>query len=113
MKNLEKKEIIEKLYKNSRDKDKNIYSTIAKILEKPTRNEVIVNINKINKLDLKNIKSIVVPGKVLGSDKLNKDLNIYAFNFSDSAKNILKDKAKTLDMFCSDDIDYSKTIIIK
>ncbi len=60
-----------------------IWKTIAKNLEKPTRQKREVDVTKIAKI-LKKGEIAVVPGKVLGKDKV--DGEIAAYQFSQTAK---------------------------
>ncbi|MBI2670562.1 50S ribosomal protein L18e [Candidatus Woesearchaeota archaeon] len=66
-----------------------IWKAIANELEKPTRARRSVNISKINKYARDN-ETIIVPGKVLGSGNVTKEVTVAAFQFSESAKNKLK-----------------------
>ncbi|MDP8002962.1 MAG: 50S ribosomal protein L18e [Caldisphaera sp.] len=56
----------------------------AKILSRPARRRVTVNLNKINKL-AKEGDMVIVPGKVLGNGKITKKITIAAFSFSEEA----------------------------
>jgi ribosomal protein L18E len=67
----------------------NIWKSIAKELEKPTRRRRSVNLSKIDRYSKDN-ETIIVPGKVLGSGALSKNITIAAFQFSESAKKKLK-----------------------
>ena len=67
----------------------NIWKSIAKELEKPTRRRRSVNLSKIDRYSKDN-ETIIVPGKVLGSGAISKTVTIAAFQFSESAKKKLK-----------------------
>ena len=67
----------------------NIWKTITNELEKPTRKRRSVNLSKINRHSKDN-ETILVPGKVLGTGTVTKNITIAAFQFSESAKNKLK-----------------------
>ncbi len=113
-KNNELKKTIDKLYKTSTEKKKDIYFAIAKELERSRKNTAKVNLSKIDVL--KNIKEtsiVVVPGKVLGYGDTKKKVVIYAYSFSKSAKEKLQAKAKSLEHFCKDKINYKDVVIIK
>lgn len=78
------RELICKLKKASIEQNVKLWRRIARDLEKPTRNFRVVNLSRINKYTKEN-EVVVVPGKVLGSGKLEHKLTISAFNFSNSA----------------------------
>ena len=81
--------LIQELKDLSRKEKVNIWRAIAKILEKPTRKRIDVNIDKINRL-VKDNETIIVPGKVLGSGILTKKVTIAAYQFSEQAKSKIK-----------------------
>jgi large subunit ribosomal protein L18e len=54
---------------------------IAKILEKPKRKMVEVNLTKLNRVCKKN-ETVIIPGKVLSFGDLKKPLTIAASSFS-------------------------------
>lgn len=113
-KNLQLIKILDILYKTNKQKNKDVYYAVAKELERSRKNQAKVNLLKIN--NLKNIKDstiVVVPGKVLGYGDTNKKVVVYAYSFSKTAKEKLKDKAKTLVDFCNDKISYKDIVIIK
>jgi large subunit ribosomal protein L18e len=113
-KNLEKKEIISKLYETCKSKKKEIYLSIAKELEKSNRKEVKVNLDKLEKLKyIKEGDIVVIPGKVLGTGILNKNIIIYSYNCSKVASDKLKSNIKNLNDFCKDNINYKVAKIIK
>ncbi|RME79965.1 MAG: 50S ribosomal protein L18e [Methanobacteriota archaeon] len=80
----ENKKLVELIDKLSKDKSK-FWKSISKLLSKPRRKRVAVNIDKINKY-AKDGNFIVVPGKVLGDGTLEKSVVIAAFSFSKGAK---------------------------
>jgi large subunit ribosomal protein L18e len=113
-KNKELKKIIDLLYTTSKQKNKDVYYAVAKELEKSNKNKAKVNLVKIN--NLKNIVDtsiVVVPGKVLGYGDTTKKPVVYAQSFSKTAKDKLKNNAKTLVDFCNDKINYKNIVIIK
>jgi large subunit ribosomal protein L18e len=113
-KNLDKKEIIVKLYNMAKSKKKDIYASLAKELEKSSRLEVRVNLGKMESLKyIKDGDIVVVPGKVLGTGLLNKNITIYSYSVSKVASEKLKNNVKNLMDFCNDDINYKVTKIIK
>ena len=65
------------------------WKKVAYELSKPKKERVTVNISKIERYaDGK--KRVLVPGKVLGSGRLSKAVEVYAFGYSDSAKHIIE-----------------------
>lgn len=111
--NFEKKSMIDLLNQTSKTKKKEIYSRVADILNTAKRRAVKVNLVKLEKLDLvKDGTIVVVPGKLLGTGILNKKIVIYAYSFSSSVKEKVKN-IKSLKDFCKDTIDYKKTMIVK
>ena len=81
--------LIKELKQLSAKEKTNIWKSIAKNLEKSTRRKRIVNLSKINKYT-KPKETVIVPGKVLGTGNLNHDVTVAAFQFSDSAKEKIK-----------------------
>lgn len=69
--------------------DVNIWKSIANELEKPTRRRRSVNLSKIDRYSKEN-ETILVPGKVLGTGSVSKNITIAAYQFSESAKKKLK-----------------------
>ncbi|MBW3020614.1 50S ribosomal protein L18e [Candidatus Woesearchaeota archaeon] len=94
--NYQLKKLIIELKKKAIEEKAQFWKSIAKSLEKPARQRVIVNLARINKFSKEN-ETIVVPGKILGDGDLDKKLNIVAFSFSESAKDkILQSKGKMM-----------------
>ena len=83
--NPHKQKLIEDLKKHSTNQKSNFWKRIAMELEKSTRKTREVNLEKLNKFTKKD-EIIFVPGKVLGIGKLNHDIKIAAFQFSETAK---------------------------
>lgn|SRR3989338_463809 len=83
--NIQLQKLIDDLKKQSYTENVKIWKRIARDLEKPTQNQRIVNVNKLEKY-MNDDEIMIVPGKVLGGGDLNKKLTVAAFKFSDSAK---------------------------
>ena len=66
-----------------------IWHEITKELAKPRRKSVKINLYKLNKFS-KEHETIIVPGKILSAGTLNKQINIAAFSFSQSARQKIK-----------------------
>ena len=113
LKNLQTQKLIENLYKLSKDKKKEIYAIVAKILESSTRRQVSKNLFNLQKMSyIADGDIVVIPGKLLGSWNLEKKIIIYTLNASESAKKKFKN-IKSLKDFCKDNIDYKKLKLIK
>jgi large subunit ribosomal protein L18e len=82
-------ELIKELKTLSINEQAKIWKRVALDLEKPTRQRRVVNVSRINRFT-KEDEVIVVPGKVLGSGKLNHKLVVAAYSFSDSAKKVIE-----------------------
>lgn len=67
---------------------------VAKLLIRPKRRSIVVNLDKINRLAKEN-STILVAGKVLARGDLNKKFNISAFRTSEEAKNKIKASGST------------------
>jgi large subunit ribosomal protein L18e len=87
-------ELISDLKKAGSQNESDLWKRIAYDLEKPTRQRRIVNLSKISRYCSED-EVIVVPGKVLGSGELNKKLTIAAYQFSDQAKEKIKEAKGT------------------
>jgi len=75
---------IDVLYEAARRHKAAIWKTVAKRLEKPSKNWAEVNVGKIVKY-LKNGEIALVPGKVLGMGEAGK-IEVAAWKFSKTAK---------------------------
>ena len=87
--NPELAKLIEDLKKLSLDEKAPIWKRIAKDLAKPTRQRRVVNISRLNRFS-KPKEIIIVPGKVLGTGELGHEITVAAWQFSDSAKEKIK-----------------------
>ncbi len=67
---------------------------VAKLLVRPKRKSIVVNLEKINKLSKQN-SIVLVAGKVLGEGNLEKKLQIYAFRASDQAIKKIKESGSS------------------
>lgn len=79
------RELIDFLRRKSGELKVRIWKVVAEKLEKPTRQRIEVNLNRIERYAKEN-ETIVVPGVVLGTGFLTKKLTIAAWRFSQSAK---------------------------
>jgi large subunit ribosomal protein L18e len=83
--NIELRLLISELKKQK----KPIFDRLASELSRPSRNHRAVNLSRINTNTNKD-EIAVVPGKVLGSGTLTKKLTIAAWQFSETAKELIK-----------------------
>lgn len=82
--NLELLKTIRFLKKKSNEVDSAIWRDLAVRLKKPKHRRYAVNVSRINR-NSKTREKIVVPGKVLGSGKMDHPVYVAAFSFSDKA----------------------------
>jgi large subunit ribosomal protein L18e len=97
--NLILRELIETLYKYSRQYNARIWKAVADELSKPSRKRRAVNISRINRYT-KPGDVVVVPGKVLGAGNLDHPVTVAAFSFSKSAvEKIVKAGGRPITIF--------------
>lgn len=77
-------ELIGSLKKQSIEQKSSIWKRVALELERPTRQQRVVNLSKIEKHCNDN-DVIIVPGKLLSGGELSKKVTIIAYNFSRKA----------------------------
>jgi len=94
--NIELISLIRRLKKTSTKENIKLWKRIANDLEKPTRKRRSVNIYKINKFT-RDGEIAIIPGKVLSMGDLTKKITIAAYQFSETAKDKLKNNAITID----------------
>lgn len=71
-------------------KNAKMSSYLLKLALKPKRQRISVNLSKLDKFTSDN-ENIVVPGKLLGEGKISKKINISAMEYSEQAKEKLKE----------------------
>ena len=69
----------------SRDTGANVWQDVADRLEKPRRTHAEVNLGRIERYANED-EAVVVPGKVLGSGVLQKNVTVAAVDFSGTAQ---------------------------
>ena len=88
--------LVRTLRKQSRETGVEIWRNIAKRLSSSRKRRVTVNVSRLNRYTTRG-ETVVVPGKVLGSGRIDHSINIAAFAFSDKAHSkILKAKGRCL-----------------
>lgn len=115
-KKLETKKLIASLNQTSRKTKKAFWKNIANIIEKPTRNRVIINIDKLDMLAEKfKGKIIVVPGKILSKGELNNKAKIVSVQASSKAIEKINSKGEYLFLkdFIDDKVKVKDLVIVK
>lgn len=87
--NIYLKKLVEDLKRVSYVQKAGIWKRIATDLEKSTRTRRIVNLFKLD-IYTKDGETVIVPGKVLGTGDINHKVTVAAWNFSESAKEKIK-----------------------
>ncbi|MGQ9624612.1 MAG: 50S ribosomal protein L18e [Candidatus Bathycorpusculaceae bacterium] len=87
--NPELTKLIRFLKRQSKENEANIWHDIAEELSKPRRKSITVNLSRLNRYTQKN-ETVVVPGKVLGTGKIDHPITVAAFAFSEKAKEKIK-----------------------
>ncbi len=82
-------QLIRFLKKQSRDKQADIWLTVAENLNKTKRSRIAVNLSRINR-NTKRSDVIVVPGKVLATGTLTHAVTVAAFSASEKAREKMK-----------------------
>ncbi len=94
-KKLETIKLITSLNKAAKKTDANLWDDLAYRLTRPTRNKVIVNLDKVSKLAAKNKgKIILVPGKILSEGELKEKVTVIAVSASEKAKQKINAKGE-------------------
>jgi large subunit ribosomal protein L18e len=78
-------DLIAELKSVSRDTGAGVWRDVADRLEKPRRTHAEVNLGRIERY-AREEETVVVPGKVLGSGALSKDVTVAAVDFSSTAR---------------------------
>ena len=82
------------------------WKKVAEILTRPTREKIIINLDKINS-ETKEGDTVIVPGKVLSQGEIDKKIRIAALSFSEKAQEKLK-KTKSEVVSILDEIKINK-----
>jgi len=100
--------------KRYRKEKAGIWRAIAEILEKPHRRRVAVNLGRIRR-HVDNGMIAVVPGRVLGSGRLDKPVTVAALSFTGQAERKIREaggRCLTLKELMEGDYKPSNLIII-
>ena len=87
--------LIADLKSAAREGDGDVWSDVAERLEKPRRTHAEVNLGRIERYAQED-ETVVVPGKVLGSGVLQKDVTVAAVDFSSTAERKIDQVGETL-----------------
>jgi large subunit ribosomal protein L18e len=80
-------DLIAELKSVARETDAGVWRDVAERLEKPRRTHAEVNLGRIDRYaDAETDETVIVPGKVLGSGVLTKDVTVAAVDFSGTAE---------------------------
>jgi large subunit ribosomal protein L18e len=94
-KKLETLKLVTSLEKATKKTSAALWDDLAYRIQRPTRNRVIVNLDKLSKLVAKNKgKILVVPGKILSEGELNEKATIVAVSASETAKEKINKKGE-------------------
>jgi large subunit ribosomal protein L18e len=96
-KNEKLKELISSLKKQSLEQKTGVWKKVALELERPTRQQRVVNLSKIDKYTNDN-DVIVVPGKLLSGGELSKKITIIAYNYSQKTLDKVHGKATIISL---------------
>lgn len=88
-------ELIKELKKKSHEHESKLWARLAYELSRPTRERREVNLYTINTYADKN-ETVVVPGKVLATGNLDKNVTVAAFRFSESAQQKINHSGKAI-----------------
>lgn len=94
-KNERLKELISSLKKQSLDQKTNIWKRIALELERPTREQRVVNLSKIDNNTADN-DVVIVPGKLLSGGEISKKVTIIAYRYSRGVLDKVNGKASII-----------------
>jgi len=88
--------VIRSLRKKARENKAKIWRDMAEDLSRSRKKRITVNISKLNKHTQKD-EDVVVPGKILGTGKIDHPITVAAFAFSEQAqRKILSAKGKCM-----------------
>lgn len=86
---------IAKCEEQARKEDVNLWDKVATELKRSNSSSDPVNLAKLDRL-CEAGDTVVVAGKVTGYGRLNKDIDVAAFKFSDSAKKSIESEGNTM-----------------
>jgi large subunit ribosomal protein L18e len=98
----------------ARDSGGDVWKDVAERLEKPRRTHAEVNLGRIERYARED-ETVVVPGKVLGSGALRKEVTVAAVDFSGSAETKIDQvgETKRLEQALEDNPDGANIRVIR
>ncbi|ELY56918.1 MULTISPECIES: 50S ribosomal protein L18e [Natronococcus] len=107
-------DLIAELKSTSRERDADVWRDVADRLEKPRRTHAEVNLGRIERY-AREEETVVVPGKVLGSGALQKNVTVAAVDFSSSAETKIEQVGDTvaLEQVLEDNPEGSNVRVIR
>ena len=91
------KSLIADLKSAARNSGGDVWGDIAERLEKPRRTHAEVNLGRIERYARED-ETVVVPGKVLGSGALRKDVTVAAVDFSGTARTKISQVGEAIEL---------------
>ena len=116
VKKLETRKLVASLEKTARTTKKAIWKDLANRVDKPTRNNTVVNVAKLDNLAKKfKGKTLVVPGKVLSLGNLEEKVTIVAVSASEKAITKINGKGKfiLLKDFVDAKVKINELVVVK
>ncbi|WP_459195055.1 50S ribosomal protein L18e [Halosimplex sp. J119] len=106
--------LIADLKATARDSGGDVWGDVAERLESPRRTHAEVNLGRIERYAQED-ETVVVPGKVLGSGVLQKDVTVAAVDFSGTARTKIDQvgEAASLEQALEDNPDGSNVRVIR
>ena len=91
--------LITALYRKAAKEKQGLWKAVAEKLEKPRRQRIEVNVSKLDFFSKKFAgKTFIVPGKVLGNEKIENKINAIALSYSEGAKKAITEKKGTAEL---------------
>lgn len=88
--------LIRRLRRENKESESEIWGELAERLNRSNRSRAEVNLGQLNRY-IEEEDIVVVPGKILGSGRLDHPVSVVAFDFSDQArKRIMSAEGETL-----------------
>lgn len=89
------KDVIQQSEEAARKNDAAIWGDVAAALKDATRQQAEVNLSHLER-NVDDGETVVVPGKVMGSGRLTKDVTVAALNFTNSAMEAINDSGEAV-----------------
>jgi large subunit ribosomal protein L18e len=116
VKKLETQKLVASLEKTGRKTKKKIWKDLAERIDKPTRQNVVVNVDKLDLMAKKNKgKVLLVPGKILSVGTLEEKAEVVAVSASNKAIEKITEKGKftLLKDFVSEKTKTDNVVMVK